>query len=124
MPAAMSQLLRPVALVLAALFAPLAVRAADLAVTQLSGPLEVEPGGTVTLVVQTEPGARCEGRRQGHNGNAYSILLGQQTAGLDGRASWQWDVLPGHNPVGKRGMRVTCRKDNRQATLETEFVVK
>ncbi len=124
MAAAMSQSLRPAALAVAALFAPLAVQAADLAVTQVSGPLEVRPGGTVMLVVQTEPGASCDGRRQGHYGSDYSIPLGKQTAGPDGRASWHWDVLPGHNPIGKRGIKVTCSKDGRQGSLDTDFVVK
>ena len=125
----MNQIIRPAlralgCAIVGAALAPSVPWAAELAVKQLSAPLEVEPGGTVMLVVQTEPGASCDGQRQGHYGDDYSIALGRQTAAADGHASWHWDVLPGHNPIGRRGVRIACRKDGRQGTLETDFVVK
>ncbi len=46
-------------------------RADDLLVKLASITTPVHPGGVVTLVVHTQVGAVCEGKRQGHFDNAY-----------------------------------------------------
>jgi hypothetical protein len=101
-----------------------AAMADDLKVTQVSITAPVHPGGTVELMVQTESGASCQGNRQGHYGNDYSIRLEQLKAGPDGRALWRWTVLAGNRPIGVRGVRVGCTAGGRTGTLETTFDVK
>jgi hypothetical protein len=83
----------------------------------------VHPGGAVILVVQTQPGATCTGNRQGHYGNDYSIKLPTKTIGTDGRARWQWSVLPGNRPIGERSVHVTCTAGGQTGTIETQFDV-
>src|SRR5215472_17160414 len=83
----------------------------------------VHPGGTVVLVIQTQSGAVCEGVRQGHNSDEYSIKLPAKATGADGHAEWQWSVLPGRHPIGVRGVRVACTAGTSTGTLETNFDV-
>ena len=97
--------------------------AADLPVTLVAIANPVHPGDVVTLTIRTEPGAICEGRRQGHFGNDYSIALSEKTAGSAGTASWQWQVLSGRHPIGARGVRMTCAVGDRAGTLATQFSV-
>jgi hypothetical protein len=97
--------------------------ASDLVVALASITAPVHPGGTVTLVVRTEAGAVCEGVRQGHFGNAYSIALPAQTTGADGLVRWQWRVLSGNHPVGIRGVHITCAAADRRGALDTSFDV-
>lgn len=98
-------------------------RADGLAVTLVSITRPVHPGGVVALVIQTQSGAVCAGARQGHNSNDYSIKLPAKTIGADGRARWQWPVLPGNHPIGRRGVRVTCTAGTSTGILETNFDV-
>lgn len=98
-------------------------QAANLPLKLVSITRPVHPGDTVALVIQTQPGAVCTGERQGHYGNEYSIKLPAKTIGADGRARWQWSVLPGNHPIGKRGVRVTCTAGAAAGTLETNFDV-
>ena len=81
----------------------------------------VHPGETVTFVVRTEPGALCEGRRQGHFGN--DIPLRAQRAGSDGLARWEWRTMSGTHPVGSRDIHVACSSNERHGTLDSAFVV-
>lgn len=83
----------------------------------------VHPGGTVTLVIQTRPGAICVGTRQGHYGNAYTVPLASIAAGADGRAQWQWKVLNGNHPIGLRGVHVTCTADDQRGAVDAQFDV-
>jgi hypothetical protein len=107
--------------ILAGVIAP--ALAGDLVVALASTTSPVHPGGTVTLVIRAEAGAVCEGRRQGHFGNAYSIALPSQTAGADGLVRWQWRVLSGNHPVGIRGVHITCAAADRRGALDTSFDV-
>lgn len=84
----------------------------------------VAPGGTVELVVEAEPGAVCEGNRQGHYSDAFSIHLPAHTTGPEGRAQWQWSVLSGARPIGIRRIRVTCTANGRSGGIETSFTVR
>lgn len=97
--------------------------AGDLLVQLASNTAPVHPGGTVTIVVHTEAGAVCEGMRQGHFGNAYSIRLPSQSAGPDGLIRWQWSVLSGNHPIGVRGVHVMCTAGERSGSLDTSFDV-
>jgi hypothetical protein len=97
--------------------------AGDLLVQLASNTAPVHPGGTVTIVVHTEAGAVCEGMRQGHFGNAYSIKLPPQPAGSDGLVRWHWSVLSGNHPIGIRGVHVMCTAGERTGSLDTTFVV-
>ncbi len=99
------------------------VRADDLSVKLVSITRPVHPGGTVTLVIQTRPDAICIGTRQGHYGNDYSIKLPARTSGIDGQATWQWNVLPGNRPIGRRGVHVACEASGETSTLDTQFDV-
>ena len=99
-------------------------RASDLVVALASITAPVHPGGTVTLVVRTKAGAVCEGVRQGHFGNAYSIALPSQTAGADRLVRWHWPVLSGNHPIGVRGVRITCAAGDRRGMLDTSFEVR
>lgn len=83
----------------------------------------VHPGGVVTLVIQTQPGAPCVGQRQGHYGNEFSIKLPSQTAGADGLVQWKWSVRIGNRPIGLRGVHVSCAIGDRQESLDTSFNV-
>jgi hypothetical protein len=85
---------------------------------------QVAPGGTVTLVIQTEPGATCEGNRQGHFGDGFSVPLPRQRIGDDGRAQWEWSVLRGSHPIGLRRVHVTCIRNGRSGSLDTAFDIK
>lgn len=98
-------------------------RADDLPVTLVSITRPVHPGGTVTLIVKTSPGATCRGARQGHYGNAFAIPLAARTADAHGQAAWQWSVLNGKRPIGLRGVRVTCTVGARSGALATQFDV-
>ncbi len=95
----------------------------DLPLELVSVTAPVHPGGVVTLIIQTSPGAMCEGNRQGHYGNDYSIQLQSRTAGTDGLVRWQWSVRSGSHPIGIRGVHVTCVAGERHAALDTTFDV-
>ncbi len=97
-------------------------KAAGLTVKLVSITSPVPPGGKVTLVIATEPGAACGGRRQGHFGGEVS--LSSSTAGSDGRAEWSWPIRSGQKPVGIRSVHVTCVKGNRQGSLNSAFDVR
>ena len=75
------------------------------------------------LTVRTAPGATCQGSRQGHFSNDYTIVLPPVTAASDGTASWRWRVLSGRHPIGARGVRVTCAAGDRSGMLATQFSV-
>ena len=96
--------------------------AAGLKVKLVSITSRVPPGGTVSLVITTEPGAACSGVRQGHSGEG--IELPSMIAGADGRAQWSWPILSGLHPVGIRTVSITCAKDNRQGSVATSFDVR
>ena len=98
-------------------------RADNLAIKLVSITQPVHPGGVVTLVIQTAPGAACTGRRQGHFGNAYSIPLAPRVAETDGKAQWRWPVLAGSHPIGLRGVHVTCAAGDQAGALDTTFDV-
>jgi len=97
--------------------------ATDLTVTLVAIASPVHPGGVVTLTVRTAPGATCQGSRQGHFSNDYTIVLPPVTAASDGTASWRWRVLSGRHPIGARGVRVTCAAGDRSGMLATQFSV-
>ncbi len=96
----------------------------DLSLKVVENNSPVRPGGMVTLVVKTQPGADCEGTRQGHFSDAYSIPLAPRTADADGLARWQWAVRSGNQPIGLRGVRVWCAAGSQKASLETTFEVR
>ena len=101
----------------------LAALADDFPIKLVSITAPVHPGGVVTLVIQTQPGAICEGNRQGHFGNEFSIKLPSQTTGADGLAQWQWSVRNGNRPIGLRGVHVTCTGGEHNGSLDTTFNV-
>jgi hypothetical protein len=82
----------------------------------------VPPGGTVSLVIATEPRAYCSGHRQAHYGN--EVRLTSLVAESDGRAQWSWSILSGSHPVGIRSVHVTCVQGNRNGSLATVFDVR
>src|SRR6185437_4971573 len=103
--------------------------ATDLTVTLVAIASPVHPGGVVTLTVRTAPGATCQGSRQGHFSNDYTIVLPPVTAASDGTASWRWRVLSGRHPIGARGVseaRIVAgqglrrRGDEQAVALDTE----
>lgn len=96
----------------------------DLPVRLVSITDRVLPGGTVVLIVETQPGAVCKGSRQGHYGDEYSIELPAHTMGADGRARWHWSVLSGSNPIGARGVRMTCTAGGKSGSLAATFSVR
>jgi len=100
-----------------------AATADDLPLKLVSVTAPVHPGGVVTLIIQTLPDAMCEGNRQGHYGNSYSIKLQSQTARADGLVRWQWSVRSGNHPIGIRGVHVTCVAGERHAAMDTTFDV-
>jgi hypothetical protein len=84
----------------------------------------VPPGGTVTLIIRTEPDATCAGLCQNHFGNDIPFTgEGQKGAGPDGRVSRSWKVLKGKHPVGMRNFIANCNTGNRQGTLKASFNV-
>jgi hypothetical protein len=95
----------------------------DLPVKLTSITAQVHPGGVVILVVHTQAGAVCEGKRQGHFGDSYSIVLPSQSAGPDGLVHWKWSVLGGNHPIGVRGVHVSCTAADRAGSLDTSFNV-
>jgi len=95
--------------------------AAGLEVKLGSNNSPVRPCGLVVIVIATEPGATCTGRRQVHD---YSeVQLQSVNIGPDGRAKWEWSVLCGNHPGGSRAVHISCIKGDRQGSLETIFVV-
>jgi hypothetical protein len=82
----------------------------------------VQPGGTVTLVIATEPGAACTGHRQDHFFNERRLR--PPIVGSDGRMQWSWQVLSGKHPGGVRAVHVTCTKNNQAASISTAFDVR
>jgi len=95
--------------------------AAGLEVKLVSNNSPVRPCGGVVIVIATEPGATCAGRRQAHD---YSeVQLQSVNIGSDGRARWEWSVLCGNHPGGSRAVHINCTMGDRQGTLETIFVV-
>jgi hypothetical protein len=98
--------------------------AADLEVRLVSITSPVPPGGTVTLVIATEPGAICTGHRQAHFSEDVPLRPPSVVAGSDGRAQWSWHVLNGQKPIGERTVRVACSQANRHGSLDTAFDVR
>lgn len=96
--------------------------AAGLTVQLVSITSPVPPGGRVSLIVATEPGAACTGQRQGHSGDELSLQ--SSVAGSNGQVKWSWPIRSGSHPVGVRSVRVTCTKGNRQGSLSTAFDVR
>jgi hypothetical protein len=96
--------------------------AAELSIKLVSITSPVPPGGTVTLLIATEPGAICSGQRQGHSGE--EIPLRSSVAGPNGRLQWSWPIRGGQHPVGIRNVRITCTKSDRQGSLGTAFDVR
>jgi len=84
----------------------------------------VPPGGTVTMTIATEPGAICSGRRQVHAGNEIPLQPLSLSAGADGRVQWEWHVLPGMHPVGKRTAHVECTLGDKSGAVDTFFDVR
>ena len=80
--------------------------------------------GSDDLIVETQPGAVCAGERQGHYGDEYSIKLPSHTIPSDGHARWQWSVLNGNNPIGDRGVHLTCTADGKSGSLSATFSVR
>jgi hypothetical protein len=98
------------------------VYAAGLKVKLVSITSPVLPGGTVTLVIATEPGAACTGQRQGHFGNEITLPL--SNVGSNGRLQWSWPIRSGQHPVGIRTVHITCTMGNRRGSLGTVFNVR
>ena len=96
----------------------------ELRVTVESITTPVHPGGVVTLVVRTQPGAVCQGNRQGHFGNGYTVALASQSVGPGGLVRWDWSVLSGSHPIGIRGVHVICAALDRSGALNTSFDVR
>jgi hypothetical protein len=117
------QLPRLASWIAAALIVVAPAFAGELPLRLVSITAPVHPGGSVTLVIATQPGATCSGARQGHFGNDYAIALRPQVAGSDGSAQWQWSVLNGKRPIGRRGVHVTCTSAGQSAALDTAFDV-
>ncbi len=84
----------------------------------------VPPGGTVTMVIATEPGATCSGRRQAHFSNEVPLRPLSQIAGTDGKVQWSWPILPGMHPVGIRTVHIDCAQGDRQGAIDTSFDVR
>lgn len=100
-----------------------AARADGLAVKVASITSPVSPGGSVTMVIATEPGATCHGTRQVHAGNEIQLRPPSLTAGADGKVQWGWRVLPGMHPVGKRTAHVECTLGDKSGAVDTFFDV-
>lgn len=111
------------ALISEAVFAPKA-RANSLDVTVASITSPVPPGGSVIMVIATEPGATCHGTRQVHAGNEIQLQPLSLMAGADGKVQWGWRVLPGMHPVGKRTAHVDCTLGDRSGSVNTFFDVR
>lgn len=101
-----------------------AARASDLDVKLASITSPVPPGGSVTMVIATEPGATCSGTRQVHTGNEIRLQPLSLTAGADGNVQWSWRVLTGMHPVGKRTAHVDCTLGDRNGSVDTIFDVR
>ena len=96
--------------------------ALDVKLVSITSP--VSPGGTVTLVVATEPGATCSGRRQAHFGDEIPLRPPSQVVGADGKVHWSWPTLSGMHPVGKRTVHVACTLGDRSGAVDTVFDVR
>ncbi len=94
----------------------------DVKVASITSP--VPPGGSVTMVIATAPGATCHGTRQVHAGNEIRLQPLSLTAGADGTVRWAWRVLPGMHPVGKRTAHVECTLGDRSGAVDTVFDVR
>ena len=92
-------------------------------VTVVSITSPVSPGGVVSLVVRSEPGATCSGGRQTHFSDAFTKELPTKTVGADGLVRWKWHVMPGAHPIGDRRARVTCSIGERSQAVEAVFSV-
>jgi hypothetical protein len=98
--------------------------ASELNVTVVSITSKVPPGGVVTLVVRTQPGATCQGMRQDHFGSDIPLTReGSKMAGKNGLVTWNWRVLSGNHPVGRRDLSVTCSLGERSGTVRSFFSV-
>jgi len=96
--------------------------AAGLNLKLLSITSPIPPGATVTMVIAAEPGAVRTPTRQTHSFN--EVQLQSRVVGPNGRVKWSWQVLTGKNPGGVRNVRVTCTKNNQQASINTAFDVR
>ena len=81
----------------------------------------VRPGEVMTLIIQTQPGAACGGVRQVHSGAFVPMRV--EIFRDDGLARWDWRMLPGNCPVGRRDVEVTCTSGDLEGSLKTFFVV-
>jgi hypothetical protein len=101
-----------------------AARADGLDVKLISITSPVPPGGSVTMVIATNPGATCSGRRQAHFGDEVPLRPLSQVAGPDGKVQWAWPILPGMHPVGIRTVHVDCAQGDRTGAIDTAFDVR
>jgi hypothetical protein len=118
-------LLRLASLSILMYFTMVTIASADeLAVSLASITSPVHPGGTVTLIVKTEPEAICHGKRQVHSGDETELSPATLEASKAGTVQWSWKVLPGRNPVGSRTVDVSCTKGERDGALQAVWVVR
>jgi len=81
----------------------------DLTVT-VSAPAEIMAGDQITIAVQTQPGARCEGNvawKSEKGQQRSNVQLVQRTANSDGKVTWSWKI--GQGPAAQGQILVTCQ---------------
>jgi hypothetical protein len=106
----------------AAIFIATSAHAAGLSIRLVSITSPIPPGARVTVIVATEKGATCAGEREAH---AYNkVPLRAETVGENGRAQWDWNVLPGRHPGGVRKVHIACSKGGRSGAVNTVFDVR
>jgi hypothetical protein len=79
-------------------------------------------GGSVTLVVKTEPGARVSVSLKLPAGQIPPSGLTDKTTGKNGEAKWTWKVAK-NLPAGSYVVQVSAQYQNRSASGNTNLVV-
>lgn len=109
--------------IVAALVPVQSAMADDLTVKIVSAPTEVIAGDQITITVQTEPGASCDGNVawKSVKGQAHSnVQLVQRTAKSDGKVMWSWKV--GQGPAAEGQILVTCQAGDRSGKASASLM--
>lgn len=92
----------------------------NLAVESITSP--VMPGANATMIVKTDPGAKCVVEVTYDRTKAVDGGLIQKTADKEGNVSWTWKVVP-TAPEGKWPAKVTCTDKKSSTIAQGELVV-
>lgn len=92
----------------------------SLAVESITSP--VMPGANATMIVKTDPGAKCVVEVTYGQTKAVDNGLIQKIADKEGGASWTWKVAP-TAPEGKWPAKVTCTNKKSSTIAQGELVV-